>query len=110
MRKRVSDFLGKGRSNAVPKEAVMDLFGVSERSVRQMVATERMGGTPILTDTASGGYYLPGSYAEAERFVRSMRSRGVHILRVADMVERTMIEESGQMELDGWDKNSLGGG
>lgn len=110
MRKRVSDFLGKGRSNAVPKEAVMDLFGVSERSVRQMVATERMGGTPILTDTASGGYYLPGSHDETERFVRSMRSRGVRILRVADEVERTMLEDIGQMELDGWDENSLGGG
>ena len=106
MRRRVSDFLGAGRSNAVPKEVMMDIFGVSERRIRHMVAAERMEGTPILT----GGYYLPGSHDETERFVRSMRSRGVRILRVADEVERTMLEDIGQMELDGWDENSLGGG
>lgn len=101
--RRIADQLASGRENAVPREVMAAFFGVSERMIRRMVAAERLGGAPILTDTATGGYYLPGAPAETVRFVRSMRHRGAQILRAADAVERTTLDDVGQMTVEGWD-------
>lgn len=58
------------------------------RTVRAMIATERLTGVPILSDNSSG-YYLPGDDAEKVRFIRSMRHRAREIERAAEAIERS---------------------
>ena len=57
------------------------------RTVRAMIAAERLAGVPILSDNSTG-YFLPGNKGERERFVRSMRHRAREIERAADAIEK----------------------
>lgn len=101
--KKIADHLLPGRENAISRQALMDRLGVSERDLRRRVERERLEGIPILTSTEVGGYYLPASPDDTARFVASMRSRGIKTLQVAQAVEKTMLEDSGQVPLEGWD-------
>lgn len=82
---RISSLLLSGRSNAVPLAQLCSLTGLDGRTVRQMIAAERLHGVPVLSDNSSG-YFLPGDEIERAQFVRSMRHRAGEILRVADAV------------------------
>ena len=99
---RIYDLLSKGRENAVPRHVLAEMLGRSEREVRRLVERERLEGTPILTSTEGGGYYLPASPDDTARFVASMRSRGIKTLQVAQAVEKAMLEVSGQVHFEGW--------
>lgn len=107
--RKVADYLLPGRENAVSRQALADRLGISERDLRRRVERERLAGTPILASTEVGGYYLPASSDDTARFVASMRSRGVKVLLVAQAVERTMLEDSGQMQLSGFRQDVTGG-
>lgn len=106
---RVADHLLPGRENAISRVALMDKLGLSERGLRLRVERERLEGIPILTSTDIGGYYLPANTDDTARFVRSMMSRGIKTLRVAQAVEKTMLEDSGQMRLRDFERDSTGG-
>lgn len=99
--KKIADHLLPGRENAVSRQALMDRLGVSERDLRRRVERERLEGIPILTSTDVGGYYLPASPDDTVRFITSMRSRGIKTLQVAQAVEKSMLEDSGQVHLEG---------
>lgn len=107
--KRIADHLSPGRENAISRVALMDKLGLSERDLRRRVERERLEGAPILTSTDVGGYYLPASPDDTARFVASMRNRGVKVLRVAQAVKKTMLEDSGQMQLSGFRQEVTGG-
>ena len=57
------------------------------RTVRAMIAEERLAGMPILSDNSTG-YFLPASEDEKARFIRSMKHRAGEIMRVAKSIER----------------------
>lgn len=85
--RRVSDFLSRGRENAVPLRQLMETTGIDGRTIREKIAAERLAGVPILSDNSTG-YFLPGNKGERERFVRSMRHRAQEIERAAEAIER----------------------
>lgn len=83
---RVSDYLLPGQQNAVPLKRLKELLDLDERTIRLIIRSERLHGTPILADCV-GGYYLPGNDLERARCVRSMRRRAAEIVRAADAIE-----------------------
>lgn len=83
---RVSDYLLPGRENAVPLKRLKGLLDLDGRTVRLMIRSERLHGTPILADCVSG-YYLPSDDHERAQCVRSMRRRAAEIVKVADAIE-----------------------
>lgn len=87
---RVSDYLLPGQQNAVPLKRLKELLGLPERTVRLMIQSERLEGTPILSSSmaASGGYFLPSDDRERAQCVRSMRRRAAEIVRAADAIEK----------------------
>lgn len=85
---QISDFLGHGQENAVPRRYLRQLTGLSDRELRRRIQEERLSGCPILSDNQSG-YYLPADDGERARFVRSMRGRAQEIQAVAAAVEGT---------------------
>lgn len=87
----IADLLSPGAENAVPRQDLMALTGLSDRELRRLIETERRAGTPILSDNASG-YFLPASEAERDRCVRSLRSRAAEISITADAIEKAVVE------------------
>lgn len=83
----ISRLLSHGRANAVPLRHITAMTKLDGRTVRAMIAAERLAGVPILSDNSTG-YFLPGNKGERERFVRSMRHRAREIERAADAIEK----------------------
>lgn len=84
---RVADFLLPGQQNAVPLKRLKELLDLDGRTIRLMIRSERLQGTPILADNQTG-YYLPGNDRERVRCVRSMRRRAAEIVKAADAIEK----------------------
>ena len=84
---KISDYLSTGAENGRKLQDLVSLTGLPERTVRQLIKTEREAGTPILSDNFSG-YFLMSTPAEARRFTRSMRHRAREILDTAAAVEK----------------------
>lgn len=85
---RVSDHLLPGQQNAVPLKRLKELLDLDGRTIRLMIRSERLQGTPILeSSAATGGYYLPGNDHERDRCVQRLRNRAAEIVRVADAIE-----------------------
>lgn len=98
----IHELLLPGVENAIPKKRLVALTALTDRELRKQVAKERRDGRPILTNTESGGFYLPSCPAETMAFVRSMRRRAKETAAIARAVERTLMQETGQQEMAGW--------
>ena len=84
----ISRLLSHGRENAMPLRHLTAMTKLDGRTVRAMIAAERLAGVPILSDNSTG-YYLPGNAAEKERFIRSMKHRAKEIDRAAEAIEKS---------------------
>lgn len=84
---QIGDLLSTGATNGVNLRYLAAITHLSEREVRAEIQRERLSGVPILSDNLNG-YFLPGSQAEVDHFVRSMRHRAREINATADAVER----------------------
>ena len=85
--RKVSDFLSHGRENAVPLRHLKKVMEADGRTVRLMIQQERLSGTPICSDNATG-YYLPSTADEKAACVRSMRHRAGEIMKSARAIEQ----------------------
>ena len=86
---KISPLLGYGQCEAVALADLVNLTGLSERTVRKQIQRERQIGIPILSDNYHG-YYLPCTEFEADLCVRSLRRRAMEIRRTASAIERGM--------------------
>ena len=84
----ISRLLSHGRENAVPLRHLTAMTKLDGRTVRAMIAAERLAGVPILSDNSTG-YYLPGDDAEKVQFIRSMKHRAKEIERAAEAIEKS---------------------
>ena len=84
----ISSLLMRGQENAIPLRQIVKLTGINGRVVRGMISEERLNGTPILSDNATG-YYMPASEDEKVRFIRSMKHRAKEIERAAEAIEKS---------------------
>ena len=84
----ISRLLSHGRENAVPLRHLTAMTKLDGRTVRAMIAEERLAGAPILADN-SRGYFLPASEDEKAQFIRSMKHRAKEIERAAEAIEKS---------------------
>ena len=70
---KIAEYLSAGQENAVSLRCLTGATKLDSRTIRRMIASERLSGTPILSDNA-----------------RSMRHRAKEIERVAQAVENTL--------------------
>ena len=83
----ISRLLSHGRENAVPLRHLTAMTKLDGRTVRAMIAEERLAGMPILSDNSTG-YFLPASEDEKAQFIRSMKHRAKEIERAAEAIEK----------------------
>ena len=84
----ISRLLSHGRENAIPLRHLTAMTKLDGRTVRAMIADERLAGVPILADNSTG-YFLPASEDEKEQFIRSMKHRAKEIERAAEAIEKS---------------------
>ena len=84
----ISRLLSHGRENAVPLRHLTSMTKLDGRTVRAMIAEERLAGAPILADNSTG-YFLPASEDEKAQFIRSMKHRAKEIERAAEAIEKS---------------------
>lgn len=87
---KIGDILLMGERNALPLRHLKSVTGMNGREIRRMIQTERMEGTPILSNCV-GGYYLPDSEDERQRCVRSLRRRAGEIMETAAAIEEAEV-------------------
>lgn len=97
---RVTDFLKKGRSNAISGKKLAILMGYSDtRTLRHEIERERREGAVILSAQGiGGGYFLPGSSQELDEYINEQSKRALTtfaVLRSAKRFRRLM--QAGQM-------------
>lgn len=82
---KISDFLGKGRKNALTMRELRKFIDADSRTIRLQIEAERRSGIPILS--GHDGYWLAADPADAQMFARSMRNRAGEIIRTARAIE-----------------------
>ena len=100
--KGLIDLIPIGATNAVPRAQLCKITGLEDRALRLLVHRERRAGHQILTNTEGGGYYRPEDTQDTVHFISSMRRRAAETLAVADAVERSLLNECGQEQIEGW--------
>lgn len=83
----IEGYLGRGQNAAVTLQQLVNWTGLDGRTVRREIEQERRMCVPIVSDNQTG-YFLAETRAEADRFIRSMRSRAREIMETADALER----------------------
>lgn len=83
----IEGYLGRGQDAAVTLQQLVNWTGLDGRTVRKQIEAERRRYIPIVSDNIHG-YYLAETRAEADAFIRSMRSRVREITATADALER----------------------
>lgn len=108
----VHELLGKGRECAVTGEVLAQLLGRSARDVSLQVERERKAGIPICAscDATHPGYFLASGPDELAGYLASLDRRLREVRKTRSALQSTLDDMVGQVELDGWDENSLGGG
>lgn len=54
----ISEFIPEGKENAVSRNQLCALTGLSDRDIRKHISQERRY-TPIINDQSGNGYYIP---------------------------------------------------
>lgn len=73
---KISEFIPKGKENAISKSELMKLTGRDERTIRSMIKDEmRERGTPILSTSHGKGYWIDTDPEEIGRFLQETDRR-----------------------------------
>ena len=73
----IANVLKMGKRNAISRDELCEITGVSDRENRRLIHQLRKDGRIILSNTDTGGYYYPATLTEAVKCERSMNNRGV---------------------------------
>lgn len=94
MKHRIYDLLPEGQKNAISRQTLMNVLGMSDRSLRLAIAAERKAGALILSSTAveGGGYYRPANSDEIAQFVSSMERRAKATFAAASEARKALKE------------------
>lgn len=100
---KLSDYLRKGRENAISEGDLAALLRVSARDISKMAERERRSGAPICAATSSPpGLYLAASPEELERYTRRLDHRLREVRTTREALGDTLDAWTGQTRLASW--------
>lgn len=94
----ILEFIPFGRSNAIKRKDLMDILGVTDRDMRNLISDARKK-TPIINLSDGEGYYRPNEKEDLMKYIMQESARAKKIL---DNIKVACIEFnkiSGQMTL-----------
>lgn len=80
----------RGRDNAITRESLCKLTGLSDRKVRACIADLINQGKVILSDPSSKGYWLPADYKELEEYIDRMETQGKALMARAKSAKKLL--------------------
>lgn len=95
----ISDFIPFGKENAITRQTLCSVTGMSDRAVRRMIAQERARGVPIISCSHSAGYYMPESEEEKRIILHELGSRIANMARTYRAIQKT-VQAEGQMSFE----------
>ena len=101
--------LNHGKSSA---SELAKHFEVSVRTIQRDIDALCQAGIPICAscDATHPGYFLASGPDELAGYLASLDRRLREVRKTRSALQSTLDDMVGQVELDGWDENSLGGG
>ena len=98
----IVDLIPTGKANAVTREQLCSLTGLSDRTVRKLIEIARIEGAIILNAQDGAGYYVSDHPADIRRQMATNRSRAMSILRQQKYLRRRLaeIENAGQLRME----------
>lgn len=72
---RIMSNLGNGIEESISRKDLSMACNISDRATRDEIAELRKMGVPIVSNTKTGGYYLPKTKYEALDYIIGMESR-----------------------------------
>lgn len=87
----VVELLKFGHENATSTEELCVELHCNERQLRKLVADERKRGYIICSQT-NGGYFLPATRTEIEKFVKSLNKQAISIFKAIQGAKKTLRE------------------
>lgn len=93
--KPIREHIPIGRENAITRAELMALWGMSDRDVRETIATMRSRPTDdpyaiISSSSSPPGYWRSDAFAELERYVRETGARARNTLKAASDARRVL--------------------
>lgn len=76
----ITNFIPTGRENAVTRETLCTLTGLSDRKVRELIEQARRAGAIIINRQDGKGYYISDDPEDWEQQYRQDTSRALSIL------------------------------
>lgn len=95
----ILEFIPYGRENAIKRQNLKDLLGVSDRDMRIMIADARKK-TPIINLQDGNGYYRPKEKSELMEYIMQENARAVSIIQNVRVATEEYNKIYGQMTLD----------
>lgn len=86
----IVELIPRGKENAITRERLCEITGVSDRTVRGYIHDAREKGEMIISSTGSKGYYLPTKRDEVSRFIGQQKSYIKNLQRSVSKAERAL--------------------
>lgn len=77
----IVNYIPIGKENAISRKELCRLTGLSDRVIRREIAKARETTCICNGQADDGGYYIPSTIEDANRFYRQERKRALSILR-----------------------------
>ena len=98
----VVDLIPTGKANAITRERLCSLTGLSDRAVRRLIEIARIEGAIILNAQDGAGYYISDNPVDIRRQIATNNSRALAILKQQKCLRRRLneIENAGQLKME----------
>lgn len=98
----IVDFIPVGRENVISRAELSRITGLEDRFVRKQISKAREHTCICNGQGENGGYYIPSTLADANKFYNQERKRALSILRclrgtknfIKETEENEMYEQS----------------
>ncbi len=74
----IIDYIPRGKENAISREKLSQITGLSDRKMRQEIANARRD-TCIINNQDNKGYYIPDNKEEVRRYIKQEEHRAKSI-------------------------------
>lgn len=101
IQQQILEHLPYGKDNAIPKAKLMEITGLSERSVRQNIAILRNKSDVIIcSNSRSKGYYYPLDENEAQEFINETIHRIIELYASKKKAEEWVKKNKNQVRIE----------
>ena len=91
----ILNYIPVGKDDAVTREQLCALTGMSDRGVRKLIELARIEGAMIVNDQDGRGYYISDNEEDIRRQMATNHSRAMSILRQQKLLRRKLEELRG---------------